>query len=156
MPGVLKNLSLGIKAFRRQVQEGMGAMTSLTELLTSCLPSRPSASEGSGHVHSSHWFISLPGPWLCALHMGSIQYIVVGINLSVFYPWDNINWGNLTTDDGSQGPCPLWHLGNSGFLNVCSCLYVPVSALAEVPGVYLLSKENWSVLPLSVEDALII
>lgn len=30
--------------------------------------------------------LSIPGPWLCALHMGTTQYIVIEMNFSVFLP----------------------------------------------------------------------
>lgn len=60
--------------------------------------------------------LSMPSALLCALHMLNSQYIFVKMNFSVFfYSWNNIHWGKLTTAEGSQDPCPLWHLGNSAF-----------------------------------------
>lgn len=101
----------------------------------------------SSLIHSS-----FPSPWLCALHMVSAHYIFVEMNFSVFLPleqylvrkFDNCWW--ISRSKPSLAP---WQML---LLKCAASIYVSVSPLAGIPAVYLLGKENKSVLHLPVED----
>lgn len=112
--------------------------------------SRPSeaglrGSEWSGDHDRLEWSSDqlfpqqLTDPYLC-----SAQCRVVEIKLLCIFTFgNNIHGGNLMTTDGLGGPSPLWLPSSSG-LSDTQPDAVSVSALAVIPGVYLLGKESGS------------